>query len=265
MPETPFDAAWLYKQSAAYFDTWARRMDVAELPRWSAPALAHLRDANHAAVRDGAGLIPDQLVQLFDAQRRDGARRKCVDIYGAVDDRDRLVRELGLRREEDDSVTALLAWPNARDARLPRRIDGDRAHPTVEPIRDRDWYEAVQRTRRGALEAWEADVVRHQATIPCATFFGVRLGDHHVSCVARYDAPGATRIDSLFVDPDFRGTGFGKATLAAALRSAPGGVAYALFDERNVAMAAVGAALGGEVVQRDLVRRYVGKWEEESA
>lgn len=263
MAANAFDAAWLYAHDATFYDAWGPRMDVAGLARWSAPELARLRDANHAAIAPGEGLIPDQLVQLFDAQKRDGARRKCVDLYGEEDERDALLRQMGLRRESDESATVMIAWEKARAVwpRFPTR--GDRAAPEVQEIRDRDWFDAVSGVRRGALEPWEGDVIRHQATIACARFYGMRIGETYVSCIARYDLPEASRFDSLFVDPDFRRTGFGRSTLAMTLSSAPTDVVYALFDERNVGMATVGEQLGGALVQRDVVRRYVGKWGEE--
>lgn len=262
MPDT-LDAAWLFDHDAAFYDAWGQRMDVAGLARWSAPELPHLRSANHAAVAPGAVLIPDQLVQVFDRQQREGARRKCVDVYGDIDARDELLVEWGLKREST-GAKLVIAW-RREDTALPNFAQvGDRPVPEVVTIPREQWYDAVTAIRRADIEDWEHDVVRYQASIECAAFYGIRIGDTAEACVARYDLPHASRVDSLFVDPDFRRTGFGRATLARAIREAPVDRIYGTFDAINLAMARVGERLGGAIRLRDVVRRYVGKWEDDS-
>lgn len=260
MSET-IDARWLFAHDAAYFDTWGQRMDVAGVARWSAPELSRLRSANHAAIGPDGVVIPDQLVQVFDRQRRDGARRRCIDLYGSVDDRDAMLAAYGMRRESD-AATVVIVW-RREQTHLPPLSDGvDRPAPIPEPIAPEDWLDVVAQTRGGALADWELAVLRHQASIPCARFYGIRIGDNAVACCARYDLPDASRVDTLHVDQDFRGTGFGRATLARTIREAPVDRIYGTFDDANLAMAAVGQRLGGAIVLRDVVRRFVGKWED---
>ncbi len=260
MPDT-LDAAWLFEHDAAYYDAWGHRMDVAGLTRWSAPELSRLRSANHAAAAPGTVLIPDQLIQLFDQQQREGARRKCIDIYGDVDARDALVGEWGLKRESTGK-TVVIVWRREETA-LPNFAQvGDRPVPQVIELDRRDWYDAVSAVRRADLKDWQRPVLQHQASIESAHFYAIRIGDSVVSTVARYDLPNASRVNSLFVDPDFRRTGFGRAVLARAIREAPVDRIYATFDDLNIAMARVGERIGGAILLRDVVRRYVGKWED---
>jgi GNAT superfamily N-acetyltransferase len=156
----------------------------------------------------------------------------------------------------------VIAW-RREDTRLPHVAAGvDRPAPIPEAIDPEHWLDVVVQTRGGTLPDWEYAVVRHQASIPCARFYGIRIGDNAVSCCARYDLPDASRVDTLHVDPDFRGTGFGRATLARTIREAPVDRIYGTFDDANLAMAAVGQRLGGAIVLRDVVRRFVGKWED---
>lgn len=261
MPDT-IDAAWLFEHDASFYDAWGQRMDTAGLVRWSAPELPHLRSANHAAVGPDDVVIPDQLVQVFDRQQREGARRKCVDLYGAVDDRDALLDQLGLQRESSGR-TVVIAW-RREDTALPSFAQvGDRPVPEVDHLAADAWYDAVTAIRRDSIEDWEHDVIRYQASIDVARFYGIRIADSAVACVARYDLSHGSRVDSLFVDPDFRRTGFGRATLAAAIREAPEDRIYGTFDDKNLAMARVGERLGGAIRLRDVVRRYVGKWEDD--
>ena len=226
MPETPFDAAphterrLLRHLGAAH----GRR----RAPALVCPALAHLRDANHAAARDGAGLIPDQFVQLFDAQRRDGARRAASTSTGPSTTATASCASWATTKRTTASRRS--SPGRTRATRTSRGVEGDRAHP-VEPIRDRDCGQL--RRPAGALEAWEADVVRHQATILARSF----ATSATTTCRAsRADAPGATRStasSTLTSGHRARRRRRGRAEVG------PGGVAYALFDER-VAAAAVG-------------------------
>ncbi|MFT4704245.1 MAG: GNAT superfamily N-acetyltransferase [Bradymonadia bacterium] len=252
---------WLFQHDCAFYDAWGQRMDTAELPRWSAPALAKLRAANHAAAGPDSPLIPDQLLQVFDAQHADGARRKCIDLYGDLNDRDRMLGKFGLKREIEHDILVMI-WSRSK-TRLPAfPAQGDRPAPPVVEIEREDWYDSVIQTRKDGVRDWEHDVIRHQASIEPARFYGIRIGDVAVACGARYDLNSASRVDSLHVDEDFRGTGFGRAVLARAIREASAERIYGTFDEANFAIAAIGERLGGAVALRDVYRRYVGKWED---
>lgn len=253
------DAAWLSDRDRRLFDCFGHRMDVAGLVRWSNPDIARLRDGNHAAVAPDEALIPDQLLQLFDAQRADGARRRCVDIYGEVGDADNLCEEMGLARETDARL--FLVTIDREGAARPRPDDGaGRNSPRVEPIAARDWVASVTAARQGEVAPWEREVLMTEAVIPEARFYGIRIGDTPVTCVARYDWGDGSQITSLFTDPDFRKTGFGRACLSRAVFESPSPIVYGTIASDNVDMLAVNSRLGGEVHVRDVRRRYVARW-----
>lgn len=256
-----FDAHWLFEFDSHLFDAFGQRMDVADLPRWSNPDMPRLRDGNHAVVPADAGLIPDQLVQVFDAQRRDGATRRCVDVYGAEDERDALCMELGLHRQRGASATILMFDREGTPEPLPPASERDRTAPPVVELDRREWVDTVSVLYGDGMAGWVGDRAMAEATIPEASFFAIRIGDNPVACAARYDWPGRSQIASLYTDIDFRKTGFGRAALEKALHHAPRRRVFGVVDGDNLPMLKMARRASVDVVLADARRRYVGKWD----
>lgn len=254
------DARWLFEFESRLFDALGQRLDVAGLCRWSNPDTPRLRDANHAAVRADDGLIPDQLVQVFDAQQRDGARRRCVDVYGARDERDALCLEMGLAQQPAAPAMVLL-FDRQHTPPVPPPKPGDkRTAPPLVRVDPRDWVDAVTRVHGGSLAPWQREHAMAEATIPEACFYAIRIGDACVTAVARYDWAGASQIASMYTDPAFRKTGFGRAALATALHGAPNDIVFGIVDGDNRPMLTVARRASVEVGLTDARRRYVGEW-----
>ena len=252
--------SWLFEFDQHLFSQFGQRMDVAGLARWSNPDFPTLRDGNHAAIGPDDGLIPDQLVQVFDAQKQDGAGRKCVDVYGGPDDRDRVAVEMGLVRQNDAPIHVLLFHRERTPAPLPAVSTIERAAPPVWELEPREWVDAIEQVHSNALRSWERDMVMAEAAMDCATFYGIRIGETVVAAIARYDLPGASQVASLYTDTAFRKTGFGQACLARAIHGAPTRGVYGLIAGNNKAMLALAARTGGDLVLKDPRRRYVGEW-----
>ena len=103
MTSQSFDARWFFEQELALAGVFGQRFDVAGIARVSAPDVPAMAAGNRALVGPGDGLIPDVLVQVFDAQRRDGAVPR-VEVYGERDQRDALCAELGMRELPGESI-----------------------------------------------------------------------------------------------------------------------------------------------------------------
>jgi GNAT superfamily N-acetyltransferase len=252
--------SWLFEFDQRLFDGFGQRMDVAGLRRWSNPEFPTLRDGNHAAVGPDDGLIPDQLVQIFDAQCQDGAGRKCIDIYGLPDDRDRLALEMGMERQNEAPIHVFLFHPERTPAPLPAVTTLERAAPPVWELDRKDWVDTVELVHKRELLSWERDIVMAEAVMECASFYSIRIGETAVAAVARYDFPGASQVASLYTETAFRKTGFGQACLARAIHATPTRAACGLIAGNNEAMLAVAARAGGDLVLKDPRRRYVGTW-----
>lgn len=219
-----------------------------------------LREGNHASVPPGAGLIPSQLVQVFDAQKQDGAQQKCIDIYGGLDDRDEIVLQMGLDRQNDAPIHVFHFNRDRTPAPLPNVASIERAAPPVLAIEPRHWVDAVEQVRSGKQPGWERDAVMAEAALEVASFYGIRLGDNAVAAIARYDFGGASQITSLYTDKAFRKTGFGQACLARAIHASPHRVIFGLIAGNNSAMLRIAERAGGDLVLKDPRRRYVGAW-----
>lgn len=256
----PLDAHWLFEFDTHLFDAFGQRMDTAGLPRWSNPDAGRLRDGNHAAVRAGDGLIPDQLVQVFDAQRRDGANRRCVDVYGPQDERDALCTELGLYRQPEAGAQ-LLMFQREGTAPHPASSTDARPAPPVTEIERREWVDTIATLRGDAFAAWARDHAMIEAAVEEAHFYAIRIGDNPVTCIARFDWPDRSQIASLYTDPDFRKTGFGRAALNHAIHAAPSRRVYGVVDGDNLPMLKLARRSSVDVVLTDARRRYVGKWD----
>lgn len=257
---TALDPSWLYESDQRLFGEFGHRMDAAGLARWSNPDVPTLRDGNHAAIGPNDGLIPDQLVQIFDAQLQDGAGRKCVDIYGAHDDRDRVALEMGLTRQNEAPIHVFRFHRERTPAPLPAVSTLERAAPPVWEIPRGEWVDAIRQVKGGELDSWRRDFVMAEAAMEAVSFYGIRIGDSVVAAVARYDLPHGSRVASLYTDAAFRKTGFGQACLTRAIHSAPSRETYGLIAGNNAAMLAVARRTGGELVLKDPRRRYVGTW-----
>ena len=256
----PLAPSWLFDFDQRLFSEFGQRMDVAGLARWSNPDFPMLRDGNHAAVGPDDGLIPDQLVQIFDVQQQDGIGRKCIDIYGPPDDRDRLALEMGLTRQNEAPIHVVLFHRDRTPAPLPAVSTLERAAPPVWELERRDWLDAIKQVHTSELRPWERDIVMAEAAMECASFYGIRIGETVVAAIARYDFPGASQVASLYTDTAFRQTGFGVACLARAIHATPTRAAYGLIAGNNRAMLAVAGRAGGDLVLKDPRRRYVGTW-----
>lgn len=254
------DPAWLFGLDTALFNGFGQRMDVGGVPRWSNPDFPTLRDGNHAAVPADAGLIPDQLVQIFDAQEQDGATQKCVDIYGGTDSRDEVVLQMGLQRQNEAPIHVFHFNRDRTPAPLPNVATMERAAPPVWEIQPREWVDAVSQVHGGSLKGWERDVVMAEAALEIASFYAIRIGDNAVAAIARYDFGGASQVSSLYTDTAFRKTGFGQACLARAIHASPHRVIFGLIAGNNSAMLRIAERSGGDLVLKDPRRRYVGTW-----
>lgn len=255
MPQS-VDSRWLFELESHRFDALGHRIDTAGLPRWSNPDTPNVRDGNHASVREGEGLIPDQLVQVFDAQARDGAPR-CVDIYGAPDARDALCTEMGLIRTRTAGLTLVAFRRSHATQPLPAAATDDRPAPPVTALHAREWIDAVTQVRRRDLVPYERDRVMGEAAIPSANFYAIRIGDSTAACIARYDWETASQIASIYVDPAFRKTGFATACINRAIHDSPHDVSFGLIAEDNAGMLRVAARAGAASAATDIRRRYI--------
>ncbi|MCB9506995.1 MAG: hypothetical protein H6698_06395 [Myxococcales bacterium] len=254
------DADWLLHFEALAFAAFGQRMDVGGLPRWSNPETPGLRDGNHAAVPSASGLIPDQLVQVFDAQRRDGATCACIDVYGEVDDRDELCGSMGLRRESDADLAMVRYSRETTPAPLPVVSHIDRPAPPVIDIPAAEWVDAVADTRGGDLAGPDLDAARAQACMETARFYAIRIATRTVACVARYDWSGASQLAAHYVSPELRKSGFGMAVVQRATFGALNRVVFAVFPIDNAALMRVVRRGGGEVIDPNVRRRYIADW-----
>lgn len=254
------DPTWLFQFDQSLFDDFGHRMDVAGLARWSNPDSPTLRDGNHAAVGPDDGLIPDQLIQVFDAQSQDGAGRKCVDIYGGPDDRDRVALEMGLVRQNEAPIHVFFFHRERTPAPLPAVSTIERAAPPVWELEPAAWVDAVGQVQGVKLDSWRREFVMAEAAMGAATFYGIRIGDSVVAAIARYDCPNGSQVSSLYTDAAFRKTGFGQACLQRAIHGSPNRTICGLIAGNNSAMLAVARRAGGELVLKDPRRRYVGTW-----
>ncbi len=234
-------------------------MDAGDLPRWSNPNVPASRDSNHAAVPPDAGLIPGQLVQVFDAQKQDGILTRCVDIYGRQDDRDALVLNMGLERQNDAPIHVFLFNRDLTPAPLPIGATIERAAPPVREIEPREWVDSVEQVR-GELTGWRRDEVMAEASLEIASFYGIRIGDNTVAAIARYDYGGASQVTSLYTDKAFRKTGFGQACLRRAIYASPLRLICGMIAGNNNGMLRMAQRTGGDLVLKDPRRRYVGAW-----
>lgn len=255
-----FDHDWMFRTDARLFDAYGRRIDVAGLPRWSQPEYPTLRHGNHAAVRAGEALIPDQLVQVFDAQRRDGAAVRCIDVYGERDERDALCEQFGLRPSEQSELHVVTIDRDAAPAGVTDDI-GDRTAPLPIEVPAREWVDVVTSITHGALPDWAMEVTRAQAVVPNVHFYAIRIGDAAIACVARFDWDDVSQIASLYTDTDFRNTGFARVVLMAAIHRAPNRTVIANYHVRNRIAGVIVKRIGARTVLRDPRRRYIGDWQ----
>ncbi len=255
MPQS-VDSRWLFELESNHFDTLGQRMDVAGLRRWSNPSSPQLRDGNHAAVGPDDGLIPDQLIQLFDAQDQDGTPR-CVDVYGPSDDRDALCLQLGLQRSRSSALELVIFRRSRAKAPIPATDPQDRPAPPLVVVDPRQWVDTVTQVVGGPLPSWRREAVMAEAAIAQATFYGIVIGETAVACLARFDWKDASQITSVAVDGAFRKTGFAGAALSRAIHDAPHDRVFGLIAADNKAMLRVSMRAGAEPVSRDVRRRYI--------
>jgi len=251
-PSHTFDAAWLHRRDQRLRDDFGQRFDVAGIARWSNPDAPDLLDGNTAVVGPGEGLIPDQLIQVFDRQADEGVRR-CIELYGPKDARDTLCEKYGLVLDAP-SPRVLYVW-TSRPAPPPATGD-NRATPPVEPINRRDWVRVVTRLEGDAPRLRARAMA--EAVSSRTAFYGIRIGESVVAAAARFDdGDGAARLMSAWTDPDFRRTGFAGACARRALAEAPVSRGYMVAPESNTAIAALARRFGAEVAAVDLARRWV--------
>jgi len=256
MARPTFDAQWLYERELLHFDRFGQRFDVDGVPRWANTDAPSLYDGNHAAVGPNVGLIPDTLVQIVDAQRRDGAT-PCVDIYGTQDDRDQACLGIGLKRLHDQPIVFYACLRGEVTVPPPFARDDNRTAPPVYDVAPGDWSDTVLRLNTGAVRQVDRERVMYEALADDARFYAIFIGDQPVAAITRFDGDGVSRVTSLFVDPDFRKTGFARACAQRAVAESPHDVVYLLGPESNRAVAALARTFGGRVAAADAVRRYI--------
>lgn len=252
------NSRWFFDLESRLFDELGQRLDVGGVRRWSNPDAPDLREGNHAALEEGEGLIPDQLVQVFDAQQQDGAVERCVDLYGPPDSRDALCLQMGLHRSRDAAIHVVAFEPEV--VRPAAHASDNRPAPPVVALDPREWVDAVTEVRGGDIAAWQRTALMAEAALPMASFFSIRIGEAFVACLARYDFGDAAQIASIAVDSAFRKTGFATAILKHALREANHDRLFGVIAENNRGMLRVASRAGAEIAMQDARRRYVGPW-----
>ena len=224
MTSQPFDARWFFEQELALAGVFGQRFDVAGIARVSAPDVPAMAAGNRALVGPGDGLIPDVLVQVFDAQRRDGAVPR-VEVYGERDERDALCAELGMRELPGESIAV------RSSASVPPRVEADeRTAPEVVAVPPEAWLEACEMMYHGDLPEGERARLMREALDRRTAMYGIRVGEAWVAAVARVDLPAVARFSSVYCDADFRRTGFARACVREGLRQTSRAHALAVME-----------------------------------
>lgn len=224
MTPSSFDARWFFEQELALAGVFGQRFDVAGVARVSAPDAPKMAAGNRALVGPDDGLIPDVLVQVFDAQRRDGVTPR-VEVYGARDERDDLCAEMGMVElpGETAAVRATSTVP-------PPHVGDERTAPDVVPVVPEAWVEACEAMHHGQLSPGERARLMCEALHPRTGAWGIRVGAAWVAAVARVELGEVARFSSVYCDADFRRTGFARACVRHALRATTAEIALAVME-----------------------------------